>query len=445
MVTFVVLIALTIFLVFRSIRLPGIALVGLFCMFTVEQWAQSQSPFFVEQSVLINALFALITGFALSVRILRRDFRGESYPLAGVLVIILFLYALMSTIWTDDSVDVQALWRAWGPYIVVQVLVAPFLVADPKNLTRLFAYQIVLGGIFSALVIFGSEFAGRKIILGGDNSMVGNPLAIAETAGITIICAVLMTRQFRGDVIVKLVVSGICLFAIIKSGSRGQLIALAFALIAAFPITHSVKNPRIVVGSALVVLLLGYITMLGLDFFWADSGRYTGANMARDYQQRLDMISNLMSAWLDSPISILFGLGNSSSWDMSINGYYPHFVPVEILCEEGIIGALLYAWMLGIVVREAIYIGIHRRRPREESAGLAILVAVIVYMFLISLKQGSLLGATTFFMSVILFTRSVAFIRQRERRKAAEEAPVDPKPVIRDYTPRPAGLYPRSS
>ena len=445
--TFAVLIALTIFLVFRSIRLPGIALVGLFCMFSVEQWAQSQSTFFIEQPIIINALFAMITGFALAVRVMRSELRHEPYPLGAVLVMILFFYAMVSTNWTDDSVDIQELWTGWAPYVVVQVLIAPLLVAAPKDLTRIFGIQIFVGGIFAALIILGTEFAGRKVILGDDTSLVGNPLAIAESAGITIMCAILVPRLFRGDVLLKLLICGVCMFAIIKSGSRGQLIALAFALIVAFPVTHSVRNPKIVVGSALVVLFLAYLTMLGLELFWSDSGRYTGASMADDYQERIDMISRLMSAWLASPASIIFGLGNSSSFDMSINGYYPHFVPVEILCEEGLIGAFLYTWMLAIVIREAIYVGIRKKLPRDESAGLAILVGIIVYMFMISLKQGSLLGSTTFFMSVILFMRSVAYVRQQSRRQE-KEAPAQeavsetPKMPIQDYTPRPAGMYP---
>ena len=442
MLTFAVLIGLAMYLSYQSIRLPGIALVGLFCMFVIEQWAQSQSVFFVERSVVINVLFALITGFALSMRIMRRDLRKEPYPLGCWLVIVLFLYALLSTNWTDDAIDVQTIWTAWAPYIVVQILIAPLLVADPKQLTKIFAYQIFFGGLFAALIISSAEFVGRKILLGGDSSLVGNPLAIAEASGITIICAVMMTRMFRGDVFVKLLICGICLFAIIKSGSRGQLIALAFALIVAFPITYSVKNPKIVVGSALVVLLLGYATLVGLDLFWADSDRFSGDTMARDYQGRLGKITRLMTAWLADPGAIVFGLGNSSSFSTSINGSYPHFVPIEILCELGIVGALMYLWLLAIVIRESIFVAFRYKGERNETAGLAILVGVVVYMFMISLKQGSLIGSSTFFMSVMIFVRSVAYVRQSLQAKAAED-PTPKEPLVSSFTPRPASLHPR--
>jgi len=423
MLTIVVLVLLTGFLLHKSVRMPGMALVGLFCMLTVEQWAQSQSIFFVERSFLINVLFAFITAFALSIRVFRGELRSEPFPLGAGLVLVLFAYALLSTTWTNDDIDVQAIWMTWAPYILVQVLIAPLLVAEPKELTRLFGYQIFLGGLFATLIVFGSEYEGRQIILGGDRHFQGNPLAVAETGGVTIICAVLMTRLFKGDILIKLIVSAICLVAIVKSGSRGQLIALAFALVVAFPFTYSVKNPKIVVGSAVVAFILGYTVFLGLETFWGEGTRYSSEGMSTDYLKRMDKVARLFAAWIQDPSAIIFGLGNSSSYDLSINGSYPHFVPVEILCEEGILGALVYLWILLIVARDAIFVLRRRGMKRDESAGFAILVAIIAYLFLISLKQGSLIGTSTFFMTVIIFLRTVALTRRKDRARLREAAP----------------------
>jgi hypothetical protein len=441
---FIVLIGLSVFLVFRSVRTPGIALVGLFSMFAIEQWAQSQSSFFVERNVLINVLFAMITGFALYLRVVRGELRSEPYPLGAKLVILLYLYALLSTYWTDEAIDVQSIWTAHVPYIIVQVFVAPLLLADPRELTKIFAYQIFIGGLFAALIIFGSEVTGRRITLGDDGSITGSPLSVAEAGGITVICAVLMTRLFKGDVIIKVIISAICIFAIVRSGSRGQLIALAFALIAAFPMTYSIKNPKLVVGSVLVVLILGYVTYVGLELFWQDSGRFSSEGMSDDYALRIGKVTRLMSAWLANPAAIIFGLGNSASFSLSINGSYPHFIPIEILCEEGVIGFLIYAWVLAIVAREALYVGIYRSGTRQETSGLAILFGIIVYLFFISLKQGSFLSSTPFFMSTILFIRTVAYIRQTDKQERRETAAAEVASGAARFGALPVGLRPKS-
>ena len=54
MLTFAILGALALFLLRKSTVLPGMALVGLFSMYAVEQWAQSQSMLFVQRGSLIN-------------------------------------------------------------------------------------------------------------------------------------------------------------------------------------------------------------------------------------------------------------------------------------------------------------------------------------------------------------------------------------------------------
>jgi hypothetical protein len=417
MLTIIVLVVLIGFLSYRSVRLPGMALVGLYCMLAVEQWAQSQSVFFVERTAIVNLLFAVVAGFALTIRIYRRELRSEPYPLGAVLVILLFSYALLSTNWTNDDIEIAAIWEMWAPYIILQILIAPLLIAEPRDLAKVFAYQIFIGGLFAALIVFGTDYQGRQVVLGDNVKIVGNPLAIAELGGITIICVVMMTRLFKGDVLFRLIIASICLIAIIKSGSRGQLIALAFALAVAYPFTYSIKNPKIFVASALCALLLGYVVLAGLDTFWADSGRFGSEKMSIDYGKRIDKSARLLAAWVDSPGAIIFGLGNSGSYDMSINGSYPHFVPIEILCEEGIIGALIYIWMLLLILRESLFALRRDKTVREESSAFAILIGIIVYLFLISLKQGSLIGTSTFFMSVMIFSKAVAVTRFADRQK----------------------------
>jgi hypothetical protein len=436
MLTIAILVALALFLLRKSTVLPGMALVGLFCMYTVEQWAQSQSIMFVQRSAIINVLFAGVAAYALALRIYRRELRGEPYPLAAVLVIVLYSYALLSTSWSSAfDWELKEIWTKFAPYIFVQLLIAPLLVANAKDLTRIFSNQIFVGGLFCTLIVFMADYIGRKIILGDDPSISGNPLAVAETGGITIICAVMMTRMFKWDILVKLVIAGFCMVAIIKSGSRGQLIALAFALVVAFPFTYSIKNPKIIVSSAIVAVILAYVVIVGLEAFWGGTtGRYSTEAMSGAYSIRLDRTSRLFDAWISNPAAIVFGLGNSASYDWDIIGHYPHIVPMEILCEEGLLGATLYVWILMIVARDALYVLRMKDPGRKESPGLAILIGIITYLFLLSFKQGSMLSTSSFFMIIMLFTRAVAYRRRLDQQEQQEsEAPAQTS-KSRDYT-----------
>ena len=66
--------------------------------------------------------------------------------------------------------------------------------------------------------------------------------------------------------------------------------------------------------------------------------------MTDDYSGRLEKSANLLHVWINEPGAILVGLGNSASTWSGLNGSYPHMVPVEILGEEGLIGAAFFKW-----------------------------------------------------------------------------------------------------
>ena len=125
MLTIAILLALTGFLAYKSLRLHGIALVGLNCMFAVEQWAQSQSIFFAQRGTLINLPFAAVTIIALTAKFYRGKISSDPYPLVGYVAVALFLFALLSTFWTADVVEADIMWKRAAPYVVLQILIAP--------------------------------------------------------------------------------------------------------------------------------------------------------------------------------------------------------------------------------------------------------------------------------------------------------------------------------
>jgi len=444
MIVILVLVILVGFLSYKALELPGVAIVGLYCMFGIEQWAQSQSVYFVQQSAVINIIIGIAAVIALSVKLYKSRILAEPYPLANVLVVMLFAYAFLSTTWTHHSVDTVALWQRAGPYIVLLLLVAPLLIAEPRDFARIFSWQIVVGGLFATMIVLGADYEGRKIVLGDGETEGGNPLAIAQMAGVTIICAIMMKRLFAGDYLVKIAIAIVCVIAIVKSGSRGQLIGLTGALLLAYPFRYSIRNPKVFVVSAIAEVELVYVAMIVLDTYWAESGRWTGQKMASDYEIRIDRSSRVLSAWFANPGAILFGLGNSASFNPSIIGHYPHIVPVEILCEEGIIGATIYVWILFLFVRDSISM-LRRSAPDDdERSTFSILFGIAIYLFILSLKQGNLLGVTQFFMTVMLLSKAAATVRIQDRALArvneTESEPASNRP--RTGIVRPIGYRP---
>jgi O-antigen ligase len=397
--------------------MPGVALVGLFSMFGIEQWAQANSAYYGQNSTLINILFVALVLVSLSIRVLRQKPSSEPYPLACALVILLYGYAFISTVWTSNAVDTGEIWIKAAPYLAVNLIMAPLLVAKPEDVTKIFRYQVFIGGLFAALIIFGSEYAGRRIVLEEIEGKGGNPLAVAQMAGVTVICCVMIKSKSRVELLMKITIACICVFAIVMSGSRGQLIGLAIAILAGYPMVYSLRNPKVLVASSLGAILFLYLVSVGLDTYWGDSNRWSGEGMVSDYDLRINNSGRLLSAWFQNPAAIVFGLGNSSSYDLSIIGIYPHNIPVEVLGEEGILGALIYLWILAIVAREAIYVIRRKNGQRDENAAFAILFGIVSYLFLLSLKQGSFLTVSQFFMAAMLFAKIVAVTRARDRLK----------------------------
>ena len=110
----------------------------------------------------------------------------------------------------------------------------------------------------------------------------------------------------------------------------------------------------------------------------------------------------LIEYWLNGGISVIVGLGNSASYELI--GIYPHNVLVEVFCEEGIIGGSLYLFIL-LSSLKAIVTCIKKTKPRSKSRNsVALVSSFFIFSFIISLKQGSLIGNYYFFLFAIILS-----------------------------------------
>jgi O-antigen ligase len=99
----------------------------------------------------------------------------------------------------------------------------------------------------------------------------------------------------------------------------------------------------------------------------------------------------------------VFGLGNSSAFH--VVGFYPHITALEVVAEEGILGAIIYFAILFLAFRNAIRISRNAALSASDRNALAILTGLFVFELILSWKQGSLLFSVYVFAYAIVLAR----------------------------------------
>ncbi len=145
------------------------------------------------------------------------------------------------------------------------------------------------------------------------------------------------------------------------------------------------------------------IQELSSEQIYGERGRWDEQVAQQDVSGRLSNALFLVRLAYSSSETILFGLGNSASYDQRILGIYPHFIPLEILAEEGLIGFALYLLIYYCTVRSVLRsFRIVAHYPKERLL-LGALVGLYLFMSILSLKQGSLLlNLEPFMLGIIL-------------------------------------------
>ncbi len=125
---------------------------------------------------------------------------------------------------------------------------------------------------------------------------------------------------------------------------------------------------------------------------------------------------------------MIFGLGNSASFDPEVVGSYPHNVPIEVLGEEGMVGLGIY-----LTINWLAFQGLLKAyRATKDDPQLRRLLAVAGANFLFSaittLKEGNMAGSAEFFMAAILLARMPEMLAGKlQPTVAATEVPAAPR------------------
>lgn len=405
---------------------PSIAVGALLCTYGLEQWSQSQSPFFFSHQILTNVVTASLVCFAIVLRTLKG--KSPVFPITReyVATFAIYLLAFMSIAW---SIDRHESWERFGEYFktgFIFALLMPLALSDKEDLRATLYCVLTLGTPICMLLLFTAHWNGRMIMFDVEGiSHVkglerGNPLAIATLGGEVALIAWLMnfTGKARIWQVMRFAIVGIGFAVSVKASSRGQAFGFIIAAMVFLPYSRrfqSVGNFLAVAAGALIgagVLVFVFDWVLSTASANAPTSRWDPHEFIRDFKEsRIDVSMVLIRRWLDGgPLRWVFGLGSSASFATDLK-FYCHVVFVEVFCELGVMGWILL-WLTPIYayqnMKELWY---YVKDDPEDRGMVASLGAIFLFEVIISFKQGSLLGSATCFGLACVIGRIAHYYR----------------------------------
>lgn len=425
-------------LLVASFRRPAVSVAAVACMYGLDQLGQVSHPWLSSHLAFTNYAVALILLVGL-VRAQKSfpELLSITPPATGI-VVALYGYALLSLAWTPA---LEAAWRQWaasGPYVALVALASPLLITCTDDLKTALRWTVGIGTILTLTLLLFCNWGYRGLIVlnAAGAGIVGeeetNPLALAGLAGVVAASVIFVGFRKSGVVewIIRLAVCIVCVSIIIRSGSRGQLVAAVVSIVLMMPVRFPLGRLRGLLPALLLLVGIVLAVDIGMSSFSIDDpDRWSEGRAGDDFRGRLEMISSLLSAWSSSPLTLVFGLGTSAAFDKKIVGIYPHNMPAEVLGELGFVGFALLCTFL-VSVTTALRKALRGIRSDPEKAGvLAAAGASFAFLFLLSLKQGFLIGDSIVFMSGLIVLRASQFLRLAQRERSNEDD-MNARPVL---------------
>ena len=402
-----------------SIRRPAFALGAFLCMFGLEQWGTAKIGFVASHGTFTNYLALALVLMAFGIRLFKRGGLRLINGPTHVLVILLYMYAAATLLWTPAYHVAMEEWKAQAPYLLFAIILLPLLIQNADDAMEGLLGTVIAGAILAAALAFLVDWGYRRIeseVAAG--ATIRLPLAIAHLGAIVFVIAVLFFRWRGAAALVALGLVAISLILVVKTGSRGQLISMVLSAMLFLPISRGWSLSR----GSLAGLAAAALAMVAIWWFLPDLSNLASTQEARfdteraveDYEGRVAAALRLLDIYLSSGVlGLLFGLGSSASFAPEIRGFYTHIVPVEVLCELGAVGFLLFVGALGFTVRALVRLASIMSSPQispEMRRAVACLSALALIELLLSLKQGSLVRDVNLFLFPILIEGLLASV-----------------------------------
>lgn len=397
------------------VKRPAIAFGYMLCIFALEQWFQSKEVYFVTNTSFINLSSGVLVVLGVVASFIKKGGLFSDIPVISNFILVLYLYAFVSAFWSPVFDVSVANIRSSLPYIVLSVFIAPLVIKDKADFNAIFKFIMLFGFALLILLLFFTDWGYRTITLAGNfGQLKTNPLAIANFSGYVFIVSMLASGATKIKYL-KWLVGIICLVISVKTGSRGQFVFMVLASLLFTPLSKPEFKAKNIFPILLGTCILLAVSYWAMSEFSGTDTRWSAKKMDSDFGNRLEAAAGLLAVWIRSPLSILFGLGSSASFDEHIFGFYVHIVPLEILGEEGLIGSCIYLAILIMsykAIRRMIKI---TKGDRDNRAILATMSALIVFELFLSLKQGSFLGSVYLFSLIAALSRYELFLTDRYR------------------------------
>ena len=348
----------------------------------------------------------------------------KNLPTPVWLSMAIFGFTGMSVYWSlSPEFSEEQYWKIF-PLTILAGIIGPLSIRSKSDIFD-FVYGYLALSSIACLIFALGEKKGRSLALMSElGTLELQPLAPAQMGGyVVLLSSVLLfkspVRKIRGLFLVSLILLG--LYVIASTSSRGQVVAVFPILILWVPWAVSLRGLSLksmaAICSAFAAGLATYWIIENFNF----GSRWNQRSMDSGTEFRLEMILVLFDAYINSDIATwIMGLGSGSSY--SIMNAYCHNVVVEILCEIGIVGLLMYV----IYTWTSFFQGIRMTwllKGNELHLPLAGIVAMTFYDFLMSLKQGTLLAGDTFLCLNLLAMATLAARNAKTGIQAAPDLP----------------------
>lgn len=386
-------------------------------MFAFEQVLQSNSSLFVSRGSLVNIVVGLVICLAMAWTFINRN--GSIFVTSSYWwTLALFVYSYSTFWWWSDFRGTWHYdeWMRNLPYLITVLFMGALLVQDAAGLRRALIATLCLGIILSLNMAFFSTWDGRglEMAYAGRHTITSSVLSLAQVGGyVAVIASLLSFERLRFWWLIKWAVVGLGLYLTFQTASRGQTLALVATVLVCAPISDGNISRRSVLNGIVALSAIAICLYFVLPI--VDTGRWQQSAVESGVNFRIAMMQTLWTAYTQAtPVHWLFGLGASASFPIA--GFYIHNVPVEVLCEEGVLGLILFVGALWIPVNRFLTVvrrPIQNANDRSQRNSLVVIFALLIFEFLLLNKQGSLYsGQNLFLFAIILQARADQMINQ---------------------------------
>jgi hypothetical protein len=387
---------------------PPVSIAAILCIYGLKQWGQTSSSWLAAHGTFTNFAIGVIVLIALAVRAMRGKCVLCNVRASTATVIALYLYAFLSVLWTPRPDLALDMWAMGTPYVVTAVLLAPLAVSDSEDLYSGYFGLLIFGGVLVFALLLFAKWGDRGVLISGVGTDETNPLAIANLGG-AVASAAMFLRTRRFPVVswtLRLLLVAASLALVVKSGSRGQLVATLATLVLMLPVAFNLSQMRGLVPILIAVAVVGFAAQYAAQqYIRHDDDRWSQSDAASATSERWKMCQALLSHWAESPGTMLVGLGNSAALDPDVVGFYPHDVPIETLGEEGVLGLAIYLGINGLALNSLLKAFRATKHDPRLRGLLAVAAANYIFTLLTTLKEGNMVGSAEFFLAAILLAR----------------------------------------